>query len=100
MQPGIPEPAIGFGADTTRTIASWVFGGFAQRFADFRIIVSHAGGTLGVLVERFDFMARQGANRERFPTGIRPLLRGLFYDTAQALDPAPMAALRQIVPIS
>ncbi len=100
VQLGIPEPAIEFGTDTTRTIASWIFGGFAQRFPDIRIIFSHAGGTLGALVERFDFLARQGPNRERFPGGIRPLLRALFYDTAQASDPAPMAALRYIVPIS
>ncbi len=100
VQPGIPEPAIEFGTDTTRTIASWVFGGFAQRFPDLRIIFSHAGGSLPALVERFDFMARQGPNQARFPDGIRPLLRGLFYDTAQASDPAPMAGLRSIVPIS
>lgn len=101
LQPGIPEPAIEFGTDTTRTIASWVFGGFAQRFPDIRIVFSHAGGTLGSLVERFDFMARQTpANRERFPNGVRALLRGFHYDTAQASDPAPMAAIRQIVPVS
>lgn len=101
VQPGVPEPAIEFGTDTTRTIASWVFGGFAQRFPDIRIIFSHAGGTLPALVERFDFLAAQTPqNRARFPEGIRPLLRGLYYDTAQASDPAPMAALRHIVPIS
>lgn len=100
LQPGITNVAIEYGTDTTRTIASWVFGGFAERFPDITLIFSHAGGTLPFLIERMDFLARQGANRQRFPNGIRQLLRGLYYDTAQATDPAPMAALRHLVPIS
>ncbi len=48
--PGVPDAAIEFGTDTTRTIARIVFGGAAARFPDIKWIFSHAGGTMPFLL--------------------------------------------------
>ncbi len=95
-----PDPMIEFGTDTTRTIASFLFGGFAQRFPDVRLIFSHAGGTMPFLIERFEFQARIPAVAARFPQGVRPILRRFLYDTAQASNTAAMDGLRRLVPVS
>ncbi|WP_376097258.1 amidohydrolase family protein [Roseomonas sp. CCTCC AB2023176] len=96
----VPDPMIEFGTDTTRTIASWVFGGFAQRFPDVRLIFSHAGGTMPFLIERFEFQARVPSVAPHFLDGVRPILRRYHYDTAQASNPAAMDGLRRLVPVS
>ena len=95
-----PDPMIEFGTDTTRTIASLVFGGFAQRCPDVRLIFSHAGGTMPFLIERFEFQARVPSVAPRFPDGVRPILRRFHYDTAQASNTAAMDGLRRLVPVS
>lgn len=100
LLPGVPDNAIEFGTDTTRTIASLVFTGAAQRFADIRWIFSHAGGTMPFLIERFDFLAASGPNRQRFPQGVRQYLRGFHYDLAQSANPSAVGALRIAAPVS
>ena len=55
LVPGIPDPIIEYGTDTTRAIATLVFSGASQRFPDIRFIFSHAGGTAPFLMDRFRF---------------------------------------------
>jgi predicted TIM-barrel fold metal-dependent hydrolase len=60
--------------------------GFVQRFPNVRVIFSHLGGTLPLLMERLDHMA------ERFMAGRgRPSeeLKKFWYDTANG-DPAAL----------
>jgi predicted TIM-barrel fold metal-dependent hydrolase len=98
--PFVPDPAIEFGTDTTRTIASLVFSGAAARYPNLRLVFSHAGGTMPFLIERFQFIARDHEMAERTGKGLLPLLQSFFYDTAQASNPAAMAALRAVIPVS
>ena len=98
LVPGIPDPAIEYGTDTTRTIASLVFAGAARRWPGIRFIFSHAGGTMPFLIERFEFLARTLPAANRFD--VRADLAHFYYDTAQASNPVAMGALRQIAPIS
>ena len=111
--PGIPDNIIEFGTDTTRAIASLVFGGATARFPDIRFIFSHGGGTMPYPIERF----LGGASAEIVP-GIRTSgqpgpyvpkappagalaeLRRLYFDTAQCANPVALAALRAVVPTS
>src|SRR4029453_5846940 len=44
--PDVPESIIEWGTDTSRTIASIVFSGTAQRCRDIAFIFSHGGGTM------------------------------------------------------
>ena len=96
----IPDPMIEFGTDTTRTIASLIFSGAAERFPSIRWVFSHAGGTMPFLVERFLFQAGTPDGKKRLPNGPMPALRRFFYDTAQASNPTAMGGLTKVVPVS
>lgn len=100
LMPFIPDTVIEFGTDTTRTIASLVFSGAVDRWPDIRFVFSHAGGTMPFLIERFEFLARSPSAARMVPDGVRTALSKLYYDTAQASNPAAMGALRQLVDVS
>jgi 6-methylsalicylate decarboxylase len=97
----VPEPVIEYGTDTTRTIASLLFTGAAARCPDIKFIFSHAGGTMPFLIERFvrlPLTSKVAAANTR--EGVMPLLQRFHYDTAQASNPASMAALTKVVATS
>jgi 6-methylsalicylate decarboxylase len=92
----VPPTVIEYGTDTTRAIASLIFSGAARKFADIRFIFSHAGGTAPYLIERFEQNAKIMA--QGTPEDPRALLRGFFYDTAQAANPLALGTLLKLVP--
>jgi predicted TIM-barrel fold metal-dependent hydrolase len=98
MIPGVPDPVIELGTDTTRTIASIMFSGTAHRFPDIKWIFSHAGGTAPFLMQRFTslFAARKDL-QERLPNGPAYYMERFYYDTASASTAAPLAALTKVV---
>jgi 6-methylsalicylate decarboxylase len=98
--PGVPDAAIEFGTDTTRTIARIVFGGAAARFPYIKWVFSHAGGTMPFLAERFEGMAKMPQYAAKFPNGFAEVARCFSYDTAQAANAICMSGLRQLVPVS
>jgi predicted TIM-barrel fold metal-dependent hydrolase len=93
----VPRAVVEFGADTTRTIASLVFSGTAARCPDIKFIFSHGGGAMPFLIERF---VRRKEFTDKFSTGAKPFLEQFYYDTAQIADPAPLAALTKVVPVT
>jgi predicted TIM-barrel fold metal-dependent hydrolase len=95
--PEIKTAAIEFGTDTTRTIASLVFGGAAARYPGVRFIFSHAGGTMPYLIDRFLELEKIPALAARLPHGLMHELRAFYYDTAQAAQPATLRALTTLV---
>jgi predicted TIM-barrel fold metal-dependent hydrolase len=95
---GVPGPVIEYGTDTTRTIASLLFSGTASRCPDIKFIFSHAGGTMPFLIERFVRLPLTSKDAgAKTPEGVLPLLQRFHYDTAQAANPAAMAALTKLV---
>ena len=97
----MPAPIIEYGTDTSRTIASLLFTGTASRCPDIKFIFSHGGGTMPFLIERFVRLPLASkAAAAKTPEGVMPLLRRFHYDTAQVANPAAMAALTKVVPIS
>jgi predicted TIM-barrel fold metal-dependent hydrolase len=100
LQPGIGDQIIEFGTDTTRTLASIVFSGTAQRFPDMRLIFAHAGGTMPFLIDRFRFQARDPQYAAAVPRGVDYELARFYYDTAQAATPEAIGALMELVPAS
>ena len=58
---GVPVSSLEYNHDTTRTIASLVFGDgkTALRCPDIKFIWSHAGGTLPFLISRFEEVAKR-----------------------------------------
>ena len=98
---GVGPSSIEFATDTTRTIASLIFGkgGTAFRCPDVRFIWSHSGGTLPFLIGRF--IREQVVRKDpRMPDGPEPIIRKYFYEIAQGNEPGQFAALLKIVPVS
>ena len=97
--PGVGEPIIEYGADTTRAIASMVFNGVTVRYPDVRIIWSHAGGTMPFLIRRFrDNVYFNPKLPTILPRGVDFELKKMYYDTAQTANPGAMEALLAIIP--
>jgi 6-methylsalicylate decarboxylase len=98
---GVGPSSIEFATDTTRTIASLIFGkgGTAFHCPDVRFIWSHSGGTLPFLIGRF--IREQVVRKDpRMPDGPEPIIRKYFYEIAQGNEPGQFAALLKIVPVS
>jgi predicted TIM-barrel fold metal-dependent hydrolase len=98
---GVGPSSIEFATDTTRTIASLIFGkpGAAFQCPDIRFIWSHSGGTLPFLIGRF--IREQVVRKDpRMPDGPEPIVRKYFYEIAQGNEPGQLAALLKLVPVS
>ena len=109
---GVGDAVIEFGTSTTRTIASLLFSGAADRHPNIRFIFSHGGGTMPFLIERFLAGTRAeivpgitttGQTSYPLPQpreGALATLRRFHYDTAQIANPVSLRALSQVVPPS
>jgi predicted TIM-barrel fold metal-dependent hydrolase len=101
LVPGLRDADIEYGTNTTRAIAKFVFSGFSRRYANVRMVWSHAGGTMPFLIRRFDKRVKESPEFQPIlPEGFSPEARKFFYDIAQAPERAPMAALRAVAPVS
>ena len=98
--PNVGDGTIEWQTDTTRAIASMLFGGAASRYPNVRMIFSHGGGTMPYLVERFTAAARNPRFAQQFPEGFAGAAAKMFYDTAWTSNPVAMGALRKVVPLS
>ncbi len=96
LVPGVTVSTIEYATDTTRTIASLVFSGAAERFPDIRFIFSHGGGTVPFLLGRFETLA----TAKKMPNGAGPQLKKFYYEVAQANHPGALDALLRLAPIS
>jgi 6-methylsalicylate decarboxylase len=92
----LPDTAIEFGTDTTRAIASLMFRGTATRFPHIRWIFSHGGGTVPFLIERMVIVGQSKSIASNIPQGVEVQLRRFYYDIAQIVYPAPIAALAKV----
>jgi predicted TIM-barrel fold metal-dependent hydrolase len=99
MMKGVSEGTVETGTETTRTIASLLFGdgGTAARFPDIRFIWSHSGGTMPFLISRFEQQTKAKPD-PRLPNGPVPLLQKFYYEVAQGNSPGQIAALLKLVP--
>jgi predicted TIM-barrel fold metal-dependent hydrolase len=101
MIKGVSTSTIEYATDTTRTIASLIFGagGTAFRCPDIRFIWSHSGGTLPFLISRF--IREQDVKKDpRMPVGPVPIVQKYFYEIAQGNMPGQLAALLKLIPVS
>jgi predicted TIM-barrel fold metal-dependent hydrolase len=101
MIKGVSVGTIEFATDTTRTIASLIFGegGTAFRCPDIRFIWSHSGGTLPFLIGRF--IREQMVKKDpRMPDGPVPIVQKYYYEIAQGNLPGQFAALLKLIPVS
>ncbi len=98
----LPAPMIEFPFDTTRTAASLMFSGALLRHRGINFILPHAGGTLPMLAPRIAMVGSLPALGERsipMQETMAAFAR-LHYDTALAVTPQQIAALRALAPAS
>ncbi len=95
---GLPDTAVEYGTDTTRTIGNLIFSGTAARTPDIDWIFSHAGGTVFSVTERFTMQMLQMPQFKSFTANaVFGQLKRFYYDTAQAANPVAMAGLTKVV---
>src|SRR5262249_13970734 len=96
--------AIDFPTDTTRTLASLAYSGTFARCPDIKFIFSHGGGTMPMIVQRVAAAIRNFTPDERariLPNVLEAELKRHHYDIASvAMNPAGMAAVFKLVPVS
>ena len=98
----LPAPMIEFPFDTTRAAASLLYSGALARHPRINIILPHAGGTLPFLAPRIAGIGSipvLGQRAVPLPEALQALAR-FYYDTALAVTPQQIAALRALAPIS
>jgi predicted TIM-barrel fold metal-dependent hydrolase len=101
VMPGLPPQVIEYPFETTRAITSLLINGTLARNPNIRWIFSHGGGATPMMAGRMaEILAGRPNAAEVMPSGVLPELRKLYYDTASAVSPASMAALRIIAPAS
>jgi 6-methylsalicylate decarboxylase len=88
-QLGFSAPALEFPFDTTRMIMNLVASGTLRRFPDFRMIVSHGGGTLPLLVPRVTRnLVRFGQAQPPFtPEEVLGTFKSLYFDLTAVSHP-------------
>ncbi len=97
---GVPVGVIEYASDTSRTIASLMFGeaGTAFKCPDIRFIWSHSGGTIPFLTGRLIRLASERKD-PRMPQGPLPILARYYYEVAQGNTPGQLAALMKLVKV-
>jgi predicted TIM-barrel fold metal-dependent hydrolase len=96
--PVVSDATIEYETDTTRAIASLMFGGTIKRCPDIRFIFSHGGGTLPSVIERFVLLPRmRPALAAALPEGPEAMVRRFHYDIAQSAHRVPLGALINLV---
>lgn len=90
---GLPPASLEFPFDTTRAVASLLFGGTFNRCRDITFIFSHAGGTIPFLADRLARLERRPDYKVHVPDGVLAELKRLYYDTALSANRLAMDTL-------
>jgi predicted TIM-barrel fold metal-dependent hydrolase len=98
----VDEAYIEFGTDTTRSIFTIIFSGFAEKYPDINWIWSHGGGSITALYERFTVQAlMRPPYKEKFTRDqVEKQIRRFYYDTAAIPNDVTLSALAKMVPVS
>jgi predicted TIM-barrel fold metal-dependent hydrolase len=95
---GYPAATLEYPFDTTRMITNLVSSGTLRRFPDFRMIVSHGGGTLPFLVPRIARHLTRFARVPVTPDEIVSDFKHFYFDTTAVSHPHAIDALLAIAP--
>ena len=93
---------IEFGTDTTRSIYTIIFSGFAEKYPDINWIWSHGGGSITAFYERFTVQApmRPAYKGKITRDQVEKQIRRFYYDTAAIPNNVTLSALAVMVPVS
>ena len=90
LLPGITDSLIEYATDTTRAITKMLTSGTAAKYPYMRMIWSHGGGTLPMLLARYETL---WTGKEFWPNGVYAELRRFHYDTAFIFVPGALQAV-------
>jgi predicted TIM-barrel fold metal-dependent hydrolase len=99
---GVPDAAIEWGTDTTRSIVNLIFSGAAARYGDVTFIFSHGGGALTAVAERLHIQLVTSPPYQGKVTRamVDQQLKRFYYDSAQVANDVTIQALAKLVPVS
>jgi predicted TIM-barrel fold metal-dependent hydrolase len=99
---GLPDAAVEWGADTTRTLTNLIFSGASTRYKDVNFIFSHGGGVLTAVAERLRIqMVTTPPYKGKFTRDmVDHELHRFYYDTAQVSNEVTILALAKLVGVS
>jgi predicted TIM-barrel fold metal-dependent hydrolase len=96
---GMPGPVIEFPFDTVRAAVSLVYSGRLKHCPNLKLLLSHAGGALPILVSRIAAMSALPLIKPRPEGGgeeVRAQFARIYYDLALSANPVAFNALREI----
>jgi len=97
LLPGMNAPLMEYPFDTTRAIASLMFGGTFRRCPDINFIFAHGGGTMPMLAYRIGGLVKRRKDlADQLPNGIMPELQKLNFDVVSVTNPPAMSALLKL----
>jgi 6-methylsalicylate decarboxylase len=94
---GYPPPTLEFPFETTRAIASLLYGGTLAQTHNIRFIFPHAGGALPYLAERIARMAMKPELKAKVPNGVLPEFKRLYFDVALSANKLAFGSLLQLI---
>jgi predicted TIM-barrel fold metal-dependent hydrolase len=99
---GVPDAAVDWGTDTTRSIVSLIFSGASAKYSDVNFIFSHGGGVITSVAERLRIqMVTTPPYKGKFTRDmVDHELNRFYYDTAQVSNEITVQALAKLVPLS
>lgn len=96
IDPKLPGIFLEMPFDSTRTLLAMLFNGLMSRFAQIRFIFAHGGGALPLLIDRINYtLALDPELQSRFPSGIGPSIRKLYFDTVNVMGGPAFALLKR-----
>ena len=93
----LPAPVADFTLDTTRAAFGLVLAGAMDRLRDLRIVLSHAGGLIPFLADRFARTISTGVDTSRDPDALVAALKRFYLDTALATGPTALPSVLSFV---
>jgi predicted TIM-barrel fold metal-dependent hydrolase len=100
---GFPAPMIEFPFDTARTVTSLIYHSTLVSRPNIKVILSHGGGALPLLVSRIAGLAQTPIVSPRPEKGAAEVLeqvRRLYFDLALSATPMTLHALLQVTDLS
>ncbi|WP_144097530.1 amidohydrolase family protein [Croceicoccus sediminis] len=96
-----PPALLEYPFDTARAITNWIYSGAGAQFPDIRLIFTHGGGAMLMILDRLAAVVRVKPElAERVPQGALEMLKSYFFDTALVYNEPAFAAMRAALPLS
>ena len=95
---GLPDSLLDFPADTSRAVAQMHYSGTFARTPDVKYVLSHAGGTLPYLANRFAIIDEMGVvpDEEGSRGSAADTFARLYFDTALSWSNPTLHTLRAV----